>query len=163
MAKMPQQKPHRSKQDYGTPPEFLTAVRDLLGIVEFDFDLAASDTNAVCPQYYTEADDSLIQPWKVGIGWNWLNPPFSKIRPWVKKAVDETVGHGAKTAMLVPASVGSTWWHDWVHGFAYVHFLAPRLVFVGETASYPKDLALLLYQPPTIGWGGYSTWGWKDK
>jgi hypothetical protein len=43
----PRQKPHRSKQDYCTPDDFLRAVTRLLGIQAFAFDLAADATNAV--------------------------------------------------------------------------------------------------------------------
>ena len=158
---MPQQKPGRSKQDYGTPPEFLNAVRRLLGIVEFDFDLAASDKNAVCPQYYTEKDDSLIQPWKVGNGWNWLNPPFAHMYPWVGKSAHAVNLEQAKTAVLVPAGVGSKWWAECVDGIAYVHLLKGRLTFVGETTPYPKDCALLLYAPHVRG--GYNVWDWRNQ
>ncbi len=38
----PKQKPGRSKQDYGTPPEFLDAVKARFRIEAFDCDLAAS-------------------------------------------------------------------------------------------------------------------------
>jgi hypothetical protein len=88
---VPVQKPGRSEQTVCTPPEFLRAVRYFLGLCgEFDFDLAASDDNAVThPRYegdrpyYTEQDNALVQTWKCGTGWNWCNPPFGKLAPWV--------------------------------------------------------------------------------
>lgn len=156
---MPKQNRATSRQDYGTPPVFLQAVVDLLGIASFDIDLAASGDNAVTQPYYTEADNSLVQPWRVGDGWNWLNPPFGNIRPWVEKAVCEAIYCGAKTAVLIPASVGSNWWYDWVDGSAYVHFLNGRLTFVGEATCYPKDCALLLYAPFLCG--GSNIWSWN--
>lgn len=161
MTKMPQQKPGRSKQDYGTPPEFLVAVRKMLGVAEFDIDLAASPINAVVDAYYTETDNALVQPWKLGTGWNWLNPPFANIKPWVEKAACETIQFGVKTAMLLPASVGSNWWSDWVDGIAYVHFLNGRLTFVGQPTCCPKDCALLLYAPFVKG--GSNIWAWNRR
>lgn len=160
---MPAQKPGRSKQDYGTPPEFLKAVRKLLTINEFDIDLAANDTNPVCLPYYTEAHDSLAPStaWRVGDGWNWLNPPFAHMYPWVGRAAHEVNFSGAKTAMLVPAGVGSKWWAECVDGIAYVHLLKGRLTFVGETMPYPKDCALLLYAPFVRG--GYNVWDWRTE
>ena len=157
---MPAQKPHRSKQDYQTPPEFLAAVRAKFGALEFD--LAASPENAACARFYTEADNSLVQTWPHSTGWaggwNWLNPPFADIAPWVKKASQE----GARTLVLIPASVGANWWRDWVHEKAVVYFLNGRIRFVGAKDLYPKDCALLQYgaygdEPD------YSIWTWpKD-
>ena len=158
LRRMPLQKPGRSRQDYATPAEFLTSVRRLLHIVDFSCDLATSAENTVCPRFYDEATDSLKQSWVVG-GWAWLNPPFANIRPWVEKAVAEAA-LGANIALLLPASVGSAWWFDHVHGQAYAYFLRPRLTFVGETAPYIKDLALLLYAPFLAG--GYATWDWRQ-
>jgi len=155
----PRQKPHRSEQVVCTPPEFLDAVRDRLGIAQFDCDLAASDDNAVCPNYFVEEENALVQPWKEGEDWNWCNPPYENITPWVQKAWME-VPTGARTAMLVPASVGSNWWKNWVHEAAHVLLLNGRITFVGHKTCYPKDLALLLYCRSHIG--GYEVWTWED-
>jgi phage N-6-adenine-methyltransferase len=158
MARMPEQKPYRSKQDYGTPPEFLTAVKNRLCITKFVIDLAASKENAVAEIFYTEEDDSLGPiKWDWG-GWAWLNPPFSRIEPWVAKAAKEA-SNGAHIAVLVPAAVGSNWWRDWVEAYAYQSFLNGRLTFVGETAPYPKDCALLLYTPWQFM--GHEIWNWR--
>lgn len=156
----PQQKPGRSKQDYGTPPEFLTAVKDRLGIAEFDCDLAAAKWNAVCPRYLSVMDDSLSGlTWNRGNGWNFLNPPFSSIGPWVRKAY-ASIDHGARTAVLIPAAVGSNWWRDHVHMKCHALFLNGRITFVGATDPYPKDCALLLYSAFA---GGYDVWTWKAQ
>lgn len=159
---MPKQKPGRSKQDYGTPWNFLLAVKQRFAIKEFDWDLAANAENTVCngQKFYTEEENSLVQPWKLGEGWNWLNPPFAKIEPWVQKAWGAGQS-GAKTLVLVPAGVGSNWWAKWVHNKAQVLLLNGRLTFVGETLPYPKDCCLLLYAPyiePV-----YEVWRWKGK
>lgn len=161
MAHMPSQRPGKSEQVVLTPREFLVAVEHRLGISKFDFDLAASEDNKVTLEplaYYDEEMDALIQPWTVGTGWNWCNPPYAKIGPWVEKAWDEML-LGAKTAMLVPASVGSNWWRGDVDGIAHVLFLNGRLTFVGHTSPYPKDLALLLYSRAVRG--GYECWNWR--
>jgi phage N-6-adenine-methyltransferase len=157
---MPIQKPGRSKQDYQTPPEFLAAVKKRLHTNVFGWDLAASKENTACEfGWYDEEQDSLKQNWhEIQNGWMWLNPPFSNIAPWVYKASDEA-WKGAFIAMLVPASVGANWWRDFVHDDAHVLFLNGRLTFVGAEGPYPKDCALLLYQPAIQG--GYDTWNWK--
>lgn len=153
---MPIQKPGRSKQDYGTPVEFLQAVKRRLNISEFSVDLAASDTNAKAQLFLSEEDNSLNEEWQYG-GWCWLNPPFSSISPWVEKASNSP----SHIAMLVPASVGANWWRDWVHNKAHVILLNGRLIFEGETLPYPKDCALLLYTPFING--GYEVWDWRQS
>jgi len=159
----PPQKPGRSRQDYATPPAFVRAVEQMLGIEHFDVDLAASRENTVAPCYFTEADDALARDWiKDSLPasvprFGWLNPPYSRIKPWVEKC-DEEAERGLRIAALLPAAVGASWCARHVHGKAFVLFLRPRLVFVGETAPYPKDLMLCLYDGPRVG---HATWDWK--
>jgi phage N-6-adenine-methyltransferase len=160
MAKsMPRQQPGTSKQDVRTPKNFLAAVKLRLGIDAFAVDLAASQSNTVAKQFYSERSNALIQPW-VFDGWNWLNPPFGDIRPWVQKACEES-RLGAHTAMLVPAGVGANWWRDWVHGKARILLLNGRITFVGHKQAYPKDCALLIYEPGVIP--AYETWTWANE
>lgn len=154
----PKQKPGRSKQDYCTPPGFIAATKRRLGIMAFAIDLAASSENTAAEHFYGVDLDALKQSWP-SHGWNWLNPPFSKLGPWVKKAFTQS-RTGARTAMLVPAGVGSNWWRDWVHGKAFVLLLNGRITFVGETAPYPKDCVLLLYGPDIAP--GYDVWTWLE-
>jgi len=157
----PLQKPGRSKQDYGTPPAFLEAVKAKLGIWDFDCDLAASDENTVTHVgYFTEEGDALQEDsWKFRDGWNWLNPPYRNIGAWVSKAHYEWFVRDARTAVLIPAAVGSNWWRDHVHNKAGVFFLNPRITFVGCKDPYPKDCALLLYGDNP----GYDVWTWKPS
>lgn len=158
----PAQRRGSSKQDYGTPPELLRAVRHRLQIDDFIVDVAASKENAVCDNFYTEEDDGLSQSWgyrETQGGWAWCNPPYSDITPWVATAVEEA-RRGANIAMLLPASVGSNWWRDYVQHQAYKVYLNGRLTFVGCSDPYPKDCALLLYTP--WGFNGEEVWEWKQ-
>lgn len=161
---MPRQKPGVSKQTYGTPDEFLTAVRMLVMIDDFQFDLAASAENMVVPAYYDETADALSMPWNLGPGWNWLNPPYGRahggLGAWTQKAWEEAQ-QGAKTAMLVPAAVGANWFKYWVWTKAKVLFLNGRITFVGETNPYPKDLMLLLYDEARTD-KAPSIWTWQQ-
>lgn len=152
----PKQKPGRSKQDYKTPPEFLTAVKARLGIVSFALDLAASPENAVAERHYTEEADAFKNPWHSN-GWAFCNPPYAHLSPWVERAYSLS-RLGARIAMLVPAGVGANWWRDHVHCKACVLLLNGRITFVGETTPYPKDCVLLLYGPDVAP--GYDVWSW---
>lgn len=158
--KMPAQKPTTSRQDYGTPPEFIFAASKRLGVIGFSLDVCADASNAVCQPYYDKAKDGLAQSWLTGPGrWAWCNPEFRQIPRWLAKARHEAT-LGAQTACLVPASTGSNWWSEHVHGHAYVLYLNGRITFVGEKDPYPKDCALLLYTP--VGYHGMDIWRWMD-
>lgn len=170
MSPMPVQKPHRSKQDYRTPPEFIAAVKARYGITEFDCDLAADDDNALAPLYFTKQDSAFDAPtWKCGDGWNWMNPEFSDIGPWVHRAFSECERNQARTLVLVPGSIGANWFRDYVHGKAWVFFLNGRLKFVGCEDYYPKDCILIEYSPEALGrireqhYSGYEVWSWGAK
>lgn len=162
MATMPVQKPGLSKQDYETPPEFINAVKARLGVVDFEWDLAASEQNSkALHSYFSEEDDSLLQDWNRLItcawpqfGWAWLNPPFGHIEPWAKKCAES----GIKVAFLVPAGVGANWFRDWVDGKALVLLLNGRISFDG-IAPYPKDCILALYGVTP----GYEVWDWRKQ
>lgn len=156
----PAQKRGRSKQDYQTPPDFIEAVLRYLRIGDFDIDVAASAENRVTERFYSAADDalSLYNPWRVGEGWAWCNPPYANIAPWVKRASYEQRECGAKIAMLLPAGVGSNWFKASVHEQCACLFLNGRITFVGTTQPYPKDCLLLLYSPYLKA--GYEVWRW---
>jgi phage N-6-adenine-methyltransferase len=156
----PAQKRGSSKQDYGTPPELLAAVKRRLCIDGFALDVAASAENAVAPCYYTEQVNGLAQCWVSKGEWTWCNPPYSDITPWVATAVEQS-RQGANIAMLLPASVGANWWRDWVNPYAYKVYLNGRLTFVGCEDPYPKDCALLLYTP--WGFSGEEVWEWRGS
>lgn len=160
---MPLQRPATSKQDYGTPDDFLSAVKARLGIEQFDMDLAATAENTVVPDwFYDEECDSLSMPWQIGLGgWNWLNPEYKNIGPWVAKALMEARENGVRTAVLVPASCGANWFRDYVHLKAHVLMLNGRLQFKGAEGLYPKDCVLLLYGPDVPI--GYDVWTWKSE
>jgi hypothetical protein len=166
----PQQKPGRSKQDYGTPPSFLEAIAARFGYI--DLDLACSVDNLVAPCGIIEQLDALKQDWASpsvyvrnehyvldrvsGIHVAFCNPPFADIRPWAAKC--ESVRFlPRKTLLLVPASMGSKWWVDHVLGQGMA-FGIPRLQFVGADGLYPKDLSLILY---TSGVHGTGYWDWR--
>lgn len=60
--------------------------------------------------------------------------------------------------LLVPASVGSRWFAEHVHGWARVLALSGRLSFDG-IAPFPKDLILAVYGEPP----GFDVWDWRQR
>ncbi|MCK9358140.1 MAG: phage N-6-adenine-methyltransferase [Dehalococcoidia bacterium] len=151
----PAQRPGSSRQDYGTPPEFLRAVERRFGPVTFD--LAAHAGNSVVPGYHSPADDSLVQDWTRHNGTLWCNPPFGRPEPWAAKCA-RSKGPGRRILLLTPASVSTEWFADHIYGQARVYAVRPRLTFVGCTASYPGDLILSVYDPEMTP--AFCLWRW---
>jgi phage N-6-adenine-methyltransferase len=162
---MPAQKPGKSKQDYKTPTDFILATKQLLGITYFDVDFAADDTNTQAASWLDKDDNSLLPKWDwkdfLHEGWGWLNPPYDDIAPWAEKCL-RTSQAGGRIAFLVPASVGSNWYRDFIHDQDGVEvlFLNGRLCFIENWDTllnedgtrmypskplYPKDTMLVLY------------------
>lgn len=157
--KMPRQKPHRSEQTVRTPREFLAAVQNRFGRLEFD--LAANHKTSVFGAFYygpgsIYGRDALTERWGDRPFFFWLNPPYSRIGLWAAKCARDRHPEG-RIALLVPASVGAKWFALYVAGKARVLFLRPRLTFVGHKHAYPKDLMLAVYGEEP----GYECWRWK--
>jgi len=156
---MPRQKRGRSKQDYGTPWPLIHAVEARFGPLAVD--LAARADNAKAPRFITPEEDSLRVVWSERFpgAFGWLNPEFDPIAPWAAKCAAETAKPGRlRVALLTPASVGSNWYAEHVHGRAAVLALSPRIVFEGETLPYPKDCILSVFG---LGVAGFDVWRWQ--
>ncbi len=145
----------KSRTDYATPWPFFHAVQNRFGPVTYD--LAAHAQNAKHENYFTEAQNSLIQPWSEIPGWLWLNPPFDRITPWAKKCAEEAE-LGAKILFLTPASVGANWFAQHVHGHALILGLNGRISFDG-IAPYPKDCILSIFGAES----GFDVWRWTES
>ena len=155
-----------SKQNYGTPWDFIRAIERRWGPLAFD--LAAEPENAKAPHFYGVEEDAFTQPWH-GLGRVFLNPTFSNIRPWAERCrLESTLFRKRKDLLffLTPASIGSCWFWDHVQPFALVLPLHPRLSFDGLPANpktgkadpYPKDLMLSVYGAGT----GFQRWFWRE-
>jgi phage N-6-adenine-methyltransferase len=127
----------------------------------YTLDVAASDANHLCPAYFTEAQNALVQPWR---GRVWCNPPYGPaIREFVAKAhLEMLVGGGPELVdMLVPARTDVRWFHEFVwdeaasaprsfkHATIRVQFIKGRLKFTGPEG---KPLAPAPFPSMLIQW-----------
>lgn len=147
-----------TKQDYGTPREFVDACAHRFGPIVCD--LAAHAENAKCATYYDKARDSLSVHWasEHPTGTLWLNPEFTDIAPWAERCVLMSERRTGLILMLTPASIGSNWFARHVNRKAMVLGLSPRLTFEGTKDPYPKDLMLSVFG---MGLSGFDVWRWK--
>lgn len=94
-----------------TPPEVFAWLNN-----RFDFvlDVAASDKNHLCENYFTEDNDGLAMDWHFTAraikpnGWVWCNCPYSDPLPWVTKSI-ETMEQGTGVVMLLNSDQSVRW------------------------------------------------------
>jgi len=105
---------------------------------DFNCDVACSDENRLVNEHWlTEEDDAL----HYNTGWNsrnWCNPPYSKIMPWVEKAIGE-MKQGKLTVMLIPADTSVKWFKLAFENCTECHFISGRLSFINEITKQPVN------------------------
>lgn len=116
----------------------------------FTLDPCCTPGTAKAARFFTREDDGLAQSWageRV-----WMNPPYSKVGDWMRKAYESAQTDRATVVCLVAARTDTRWWQDWVQGKANeIQFLAGRVSFKrpgkdANTAPFPS--ALVIYRPP---------------
>ncbi|HCB0383506.1 TPA: phage N-6-adenine-methyltransferase [Klebsiella pneumoniae] len=118
-------------------------------------DAAASANNALCSRYITEEQNTLETPWANYLsipGYVWLNPPYSDITPFVKKAAAESANQ-IGTVMLVPADTSVGWFREAIETASEVRFIVGgRLAFINPVSGKPvsgnnKGSMLIIWHP----------------
>ena len=147
---------------WGTPTELFERLNEV-----YDFNLdpcAANGDIAKCPRYFTPVEDGLKQNWT---GRVFLNPPYGRqIVRWMKKAAQEIeYGHAEVIVALLPASVGTNWFHQYVYPYAqHMWFVHGRLSFedytnVGKSLNKANfDSIIVEMRKPDLGIPSVSVW-----
>jgi hypothetical protein len=77
-----------------------------------------------------------------------LNPPYSPLKPWIKKAQEESA-KGARIVVLMPAIISTRYFSEVAP--AQIRFIVGRVPFVRDGVEMPgntKDNCLVIYGPP---------------
>ena len=144
---------------WGTPRElFETLNREF----SFTLDGCADASNAKLERFYSLEEDGLSRPWQGERVF--LNPPYSQISAWARKAYEESRG-GALVVCLVPSRTGSRWFREYMAP-GEVRFLTKRIKFLlpsGEPArdSAGFDSAVVILEPGRERSTHY--WDWKGS
>lgn len=121
----------------------------------FQLDAAAAPHNALCRKFITAEKNTLETPWADYLsipGYVWLNPPYSDITPFVKKAAAESANQ-IGTVMLVPADTSVGWFKEAIQTASEVRFItAGRLAFINPVTGKPvsgnsKGSILIIWRP----------------
>lgn len=124
----------KKERDYYQTPQYIYNWMD--SIYEFDIDLAANKDNAKNSNFITEEADSLTIDWHLYGKTGWLNPPYSDIKSWVRKAALES-SHGFTTVMLINTPNGEKIYRNVFYKASEIIFINGRLAFIGANGK-PK-------------------------
>ncbi len=135
-----------------TPPALFVS---LDAEFHFQLDAAAAPYNALCRKFITAEQNTLETPWADYLnvpGYVWLNPPYSDIMPFVKKAAAESANQ-IGTVMLVPADTSVGWFKEAIQTASEVRLItAGRLAFINPVTGKPvsgnsKGSILIIWRP----------------
>ena len=84
----------------------------------------------------------MSQPWE---GTVWLNPPYSHIEPWVRKAYQVAL-EGSTVVCLLPAWTDLPWFHLYCSQ-AEVRFVRGRLTFGDASSSARFPSMIVVFRP----------------
>lgn len=111
----------------------------------FTLDPCCTAESAKAPAFFTMADDGLRQRWH---GVVFVNPPYSDVEAWVRKALAESAS-GCTVVLLLPARTDTRWFHLCLAAQARCEFLFARgrLRFGAATGSAPFPSVVIVMRP----------------
>ena len=117
------------KNDWETPPELFKLGCDFFGHAP-TLDVCATAQNSKCKYHYNEQMDALTKPFDVPF---FCNPPYSDLKPWIRKCYLEHVKHNVSGLLLTFAKTDTAAFHDYVFGGkAEILFLRGRIKFLNK-------------------------------
>lgn len=127
---------------YRTPPWL---IRWLDEEYDFDFDVCASDENALFENYYTEQNSYFGKNWSELGAIGFCNPPFSHGQK--EKALAEAYrnlkDNGVSSVFLIPSDVSNCFWLDHIIGKATkITVLVGRIKFYDPVTNKESKGAL---------------------
>lgn len=76
----------------------------------------------------------------------YVNPPFSNIKPWVEKAIEEAA-KGKQIIMMLPVRTNSAYWHRFIFPYAdEIRFLDKYIQFEGFGKTCPFSICLVVFR-----------------
>jgi len=143
-------------RDWCTPPQYVEAVRAVLG--EITLDPCSNKYSVVrAGREYSLPNDGLALPWKFPT--IYVNPPYgadrerrTNIRDWLAKCDRAHVEHRAEVLALVPVATNTRHWKEHVFGaatsVAFLYDTRLRFMLNGELETKGASMACAM-----IYWG----------
>jgi len=87
--------------------------------------------------------DGLNTPWGSS---NFVNPPYTSVKLWIKKALEESTVHKRKSVLLIPFRPSRKYWFDLVYPNAeQIYILEGGVRFDGYKQNAPMPLAVVVF------------------
>ena len=99
-----------------------------------------------CPANYNGSFDGLTIEWA---SVNFVNPPYRRMKEWVKKSHDEWL-KGKTVILLIPPRTCTAYFHEFIYQKAELRFIRGRLKFIDgrnpqdkpKSAPFPSMLCI---------------------
>jgi len=110
-------------------------------VFRFNLDVCATKENRLTEDWLYNA---LVQDWDQI---NYMNPPYSNVRPYLTRAVD-MAERGKTTVALIKGDPSTTWWNDLVKDKATLLWIPKRVRFYYKgqagphVANFPSVIAI---------------------
>ncbi|KLU17114.1 MULTISPECIES: phage N-6-adenine-methyltransferase [Xenorhabdus] len=99
----------KSLKDLWRTPRWCVTATEIILSLKFDVDIACNKENALFEKFIGVEKDALKCSWGMSGTKAFLNPPYSKIEPWIDAAIREQI-QGVTTVMLIPQSIDTKWY-----------------------------------------------------
>lgn len=105
---------HSKQSDFwGTPGDFFEIYHREF---HFTIDASADEHNHLLPRWW--GPGSALGENALEVSWKgetcWLNPPYSNILDFTRKARYESIFNGVTTVMLIPSRTDTQYWHKYI-------------------------------------------------
>lgn len=156
----------KSQRDLWQTPQWLYDYLDHYH--RFEIDLACNESNCKAEiGYFVDHFDALEEEWHKRAKRGFCNPPYSKIKPWLKKAYEESL-RGFTSVFVIPTPNGESAYGEWVFGKASeIVFINGRVGFERPdgtaVGSNTRGTCIVIYRPPVFGGGTFLNWADREK
>jgi phage N-6-adenine-methyltransferase len=126
--------PSESKDLWQTPEQLFD---NLNSEFDFDIDVCADHTNALCESYFTEKTSALLNEWDSAYrhATCFMNPPYSLTQLFLERAAEQAKFHNLTVVALVNANTDTKWFADAVKSANEVRLISGRIGFIKPDGS----------------------------
>ena len=134
-----------NSDEWDTPDDFFKKLNEKY---KFTLDPCANNKNKKAKLFYTKEEDGLTKDWE---GHSvFMNPPYSNIKNWIKKAFEEGSKDNTIVVCLIPSRTDTAYWHDYCFKSKEINFIRGRLKFSNSKYGAPFPSATVVFSKETL-------------
>ena len=125
------------QDEYQTPWDIFNKASEDYDLIPM-LDVCATCKNTKGWLFFTKQHNALEKDWNQDF---FMNPPYSKVYDFMKKAYHESKKNNVNGLILVYAKTDTKWWHEFIENKAEVHFIKGRIKFLDPDGIKTKNSA----------------------